>query len=359
MADTRAASGLTTQQWDDQFFNEYIDEVDFSDLMGTSENAVIQVKENLTKKKGDSVTFALLNRLKNSATTGSDVLEGKEEDMVSRSHKVAVYMRRHAVRISESDEQFSAIGLRDAMRPTLKTWSLENTRDTVISTLGSIDGVAYAAATEAQKDAWLANNADRVLFGAAKANNSSNDHSVSLANVDGANDTLTRSAVSLMKRMATVASPKIRPVRDPGNGKRYYIVYAHPYAFRDLRNNLESVLDDTTAGGEAMKLFQGGDLLWDGCIIKELLDMPVYTGVGASTSDVAPVYLLGAQAVGYAIARRWKTMTKEFDYGDKYGTAISALDGFAKLRFGTAADTDTGATKDNGVLTGYFSCVAD
>jgi N4-gp56 family major capsid protein len=346
------------QQWDDQFFEEYIDEVDFADLMGTNANAVIQVQDVLGKKKGDSVTFAFMNRLKGDAITGSNVLEGNEEDMISRSHKVYVDQRRFAVRVAVMEEQKSAIGLRDAMKPMLKTRVMEDTRDKVIAQLGAIDGVAYASATESQKDAWLANNADRVLFGAAVANNASNDHSAALGLIDSTNDVLTRSAVSLMKRLAVTCDPKIRPVKDPGNGKRYYIAYAHPYAFRDLRANLEGTLDDTTAAGQAMKLFQGGDLLWDGVIIKELLDMPVYAGVGGSSIDVAPVYLLGAQAIGYAIASKWQTKTKEFDYGDKAGCGVAAIDGFAKLRFGTG-ESDTDNTKDNGVVTGYFACVAD
>jgi N4-gp56 family major capsid protein len=358
MADTRVASGLTVQQWDDTFFLEYFDEVDFSDIMGDNENAIIQVKENLTKKKGDSVTFAFLNRLTNAATTGSDVLEGKEEDMTSRSHKVTIAKRRHGVRVSESDEQFSAIGLRDAMKPQLKNWSMEKT---IIGAMGSIDGVAYATATAAQRNAWLVNNTDRVLFGAANANTVAGDHASSVLNIDAVNDTLTRAAVSLMKRKATLASPKIRPVRDPGDRKRYYIMYVHPYAHRDLRTNLEALSANSTAsnGAESARLFEGGDLYWDGVIVKELLDMPVYAGVGAAGIDVAPAYLLGAQAIGYAIARRWKTVTKEFDYGDKFGTAIDGLDGFAKLRFGTDANSDTGNTKDNGVCTGLFAAVGD
>lgn len=361
MADTRAATGLTPQQWDEDFFEEYVDEVDFGDIMGDTPNSIIQVKENLTKKKGDSVTFALLNRLKNAATTGSDVLEGREEDMVSRSHKVTVAKRRHGVRVSETDEQFSAIGLRDAMKPTLKVWAMENTRDTIIAQMGAIDGVLYASATTGQRNTWQTNNTDRILYGAAKANTVAGDHAASLLNVDATNDVLKASSVSLMKRLATLASPKVRPVRDPGNRKRYYVMYVHPYAHRDLRNDLTATLDDATAnnGMESSRLFEGGDLYWDGVIVKELLDMPLYSGVGASSIDVAPVYLLGAQAIGYAIARRWKTVTKEFDYGDKYGTALDAIDGFAKLRFGTASDTDTGTTKDNGVVTGFFASVAD
>jgi hypothetical protein len=48
------------------------------------------------------------------------------------------------VRVSESDDQFSAIGLRDAMKPSLKTWAEENTRNAIIAALHSKDGVAYA-----------------------------------------------------------------------------------------------------------------------------------------------------------------------------------------------------------------------
>jgi N4-gp56 family major capsid protein len=358
MADSRAATGLTVQQWDDQFFVEYIQENVFSGLYGTDENSVIQIKENLTKKKGDTVTFAFLDRLTNQATTGSNVLEGNEEDLTSRSHPVTVNKRRNAVRTSEMEEQASAISIRDAAKPALKTWADENTRDTIIVALGSINGVAYASASEAEKDAWLVDNSDRVLFGAAVANNSSNDHSASLANIDATNDTLTRSAVDLMKRLATTATPKVGPVKDPGNGKRTYIAYAHPYAFRDLKANLEGVMDDTTAAGQAMKLFEGGDLMWSGVIIKELDEMPVYAGVGAAAINVAPVYLLGRQAIGYAIARRWQSRTKEFDYGDKYGAAIDAIDGFAKLQRGTGSG-DRDDLTDAGVVTGYFACIAD
>ena len=56
------------------------------------------------------------------------------------------------------------------------------------------------AATEVQKDAWLVDNADRVLFGAAVGNNSGNDHSASLANIDNTAAKLTTNVISLAKR---------------------------------------------------------------------------------------------------------------------------------------------------------------
>lgn len=358
MADTRAATGLTVEQWDDKFFVEDIQENVFSILYEQGENAAIQVKEDLSKKKGDNINFALLNRLTGDGVEGSDALEGSEEDLTSRSHNVSVNKRRHGVLVPEMEEQKSAIGLRDAAKPALKTWASENTRDRIIRAFGSVNGKAYTAASEAEKDAWLVDNADRVLFGNARANNASNDHSAALLNVDSTTDVLKKGSLSLMKRLARTASPKIRPIQDKGNGKKVYIAYAHPYAMRDLRAEMEAVLDDTTAAGQAMRLFEGGDLLWDNIIVKELEDMPVYAGVGNSGIDVAPVYLVGAQCIGYATAKRWKTIEKRFDYDDKAGCAIEAIDGFDKLTFGTGAG-DTDDQKDYGLVTGFFAAVAD
>src|SRR4029078_10967141 len=95
--------------------------------VGTNENSIIQVKENLAKKPGDRINFALVNKLTQDAIIGRNVLEGNEEDMSSRSFEVAITKRRNGVRVAEIDEQFSAISLRDAAKTTLKDWALKDT----------------------------------------------------------------------------------------------------------------------------------------------------------------------------------------------------------------------------------------
>ena len=90
------ATGLTVEQWDDKFFTEYLTENRFAGEMGTNENNIIQVKENLTKKPGDRINYALVNRLTNDAITGRDTMEGNEEDMASRSFEQVVDKRRNA-----------------------------------------------------------------------------------------------------------------------------------------------------------------------------------------------------------------------------------------------------------------------
>lgn len=354
MADTAPATGLVVQQWEDKFFREYIQTSAFKPLMGGDENAVIQVKEDLTKKNGDSITIALVNRLQNAATTGVSTLEGNEEDMASRSMRIYVDKRRNAVRIPEMAEQKSAINLRDAARATLLDWSLEDTRDLVIKALGSIDGDNnFVDRSAVAGDAWVANNSDRVVFGAAAAGYT--DLSADLALLDTTADLFNTTMLDAMILKAKTCSPKIRPMRDDGNGKRYYIVFAHPNAFKNLRDSIitANALTNTIVEPEASKLFEGGDLYWNGAIVKEVDNMPIWGGLGTSSANVTPVYLLGAQAIAIAYAKRWKTVTEEFDYGDKFGVAVDGIYGVRKVVFGTSATTDTGTLKDFGVVTGF------
>ena len=354
MTDTTPATGLVVQQWEDKFFQEYLHDGGFKSLMGTNENAVIQVKEDLTKKSGDSITIALVNRLNNAAVTGTSTLEGNEEDMASRSMRIYVDKRRNAVRIAEMSEQKSAISLRNAARATLLDWAMEDTRDLVILALGSLNGTAFVDRTAAIADAWLVDNADRVLFGAAAAGLA--DMSADLALLDTTADLFNATALDAMVLKAKTCTPKIRPMRDPGNGKRYYVAFANPHAFKNLRDSLDTeVLASTVVQMEASKLFEGGDIFWNGVIVKETDNLPIYENLGAGgTAEVTPVYLCGAQALAVAYAKRWRTVTEEFDYGDKYGVAIDGIYGVRKIIFGSGAG-DTDDLKDHGVVTGYFA----
>lgn len=357
MADTVSATRV--QQWDDQYWTEYLTESRYSESYGSDENSIIQLIENLTKKPGDSITVNFVNKLTNDAVTGNNLLEGAEEDMTQRSQRIFIDKRRNAVRIPEMEEIRSAIDLRDAARSTLKDWSLKDTERLITNALGSINGVNYTTATEAQKDAWLVDNVDRVLFGNLKGNSSSLDHSTSMLNVDSTNDKLTTASIDLMKEMALSANPKIRPIRvEKTKGRRFYVMYAAMGPFRDLKSStaMQQAQREVVLEMENNRLFEGGDLYWNGVIIKEVEDIQSIGLLGAGAINVAPVYLCGAQSVGIAYGKRWRTRTKMFDYDDKYGVAVDGIIGVSKLVFGSGtADTDD--LKDNGVVTGYFSSV--
>lgn len=253
MALTTARTGLTPQQWDDQFFAEYVRDNRFAGYMGTSINSIIQVKEELGKKKGDSVTFARVNRLKGSGRTGNQTLEGFEEELDSRSMKVSVDVLRHAVAVTDWDEQKSAIELRDAAKEMLQVWETERMRDDIIAALMSVNSVAYASADATTRNSWLTNNTDRVLFGKLKSNASSNVHATALATIDNTDDKFTVAAAQMMKRIAQRADPRIRPIKTKGD-REYYLVFANSLAFRDISSDASMVQANRDARArEAMR----------------------------------------------------------------------------------------------------------
>lgn len=358
MSTTTARTGLTPQQWDDKFFAAYVRDSRFKRYMGTDENSIIQLKEDLTKKKGDKVTFALVNELTNAGVTGNQTLEGNEEGLDSRSHALTVAPLRHAVAVTEWDEQKSAIDLRDAGKMMLKMWAMTKMRDEIVSALGSINGVAYASATAAQRNAWIVDNTDRVQVGKLRSNYNAT-HATALANIDNTDDKLTPEAVSLMKRLAQGASPKIRPIR-LNEDEEWYVLFANKYAFRDfaLNSTVTQANRDARQRGENNPLFTGGSLMWDGVIVREIPEIAVLSGVGAGSIDVAPVYLCGAQAVGVGWAQRTRSTTNTRDYGFLHGVGVSEIRGIEKMTFGSGAG-DTDDLKDHGVVTGYFAAVAD
>lgn len=358
MAETRVASGLELKKWNKEFNTNYFQENRFKDDMGTSENAIIQVNRELSGG-GKQITFALANRMTGAGVTGRVSMKGNEEALSTRSFDITVTKRRNAFTLRELDSQYSAVDLEKVGRTVLMDWAMEDDRDRIIEAMGSINGVAYASASEAQKDAWLVDNTDRVLFGAAKSNHGS-DHSAALANIDNSADKLTSAAASLMKRIALSANPKIRPVRSESSGRRYFVCYCGPLTFRDIKadSTIVQAQRDVSLRMQNEKLFNGGDIEWDGIIFKEIDDIPSYAGVGAGGIQVAPVFFCGAQAVGYAIARDWRRANDEDDYGDLQGMEVSQIANFEKMRYGTGtADTDD--PKDHGMVTGWFASVAD
>jgi N4-gp56 family major capsid protein len=332
--------------------------------MGTDEAAIIQLKEDLTKKKGDTVTFALVNELVGNGVTGNSTLKGNEERLNSRSHAVSVDVLRHAVAVDDWDEQKSAIDLRNAGRVQLREWAQKKLRDGILTALGQIDGVAFTSSTVAQRNTWTANNEDRVLFGDNTGNFNATFATGTFA--VSAGETLTPNILSLMKRMAQKASPKVKPVMVKTMDQEWYVVFIGPNGWRDLTedNPTTNVLTlanrDARIRGVDNPLFTGDSLVWDGMILREIPEIAQLEASLSSTGvRIEPVYLCGAQAVGIPWAQRSKSTTDTDDYGFLHGVGVQEIRGIEKLRFGTAAGADTTTPKDHGIVTAFVSAPSD
>lgn len=363
MANTNAHSSNVAQVWDAKFFEEYMRAMQFSAYMGTSVNNVIQIREQLTKKRGDTINIPLVKQLTGSGVSGSTTLKGNEEQLLNYGHGIEIDVIRNAVLVNELEEQKTEFSIREAAKIMLKHWSMDKLRTDIISAMQSanVDGAtAYGNCTEAQKDAWLDANSDRVLFGSATSNlkqtspegGATNDHSASLLECDTTADTLDTGMVSLAKRLAkNPSNGAIRPIKIDGGGE-WYVMFCPLEAFRDLKadTTMTQANREAWVRGKNNPLFQDGDLMWDGVIIKEVPEIPTLGAVGNSSALVHSSFLCGAQAIGCAWAQRTTSRTDTDDYGFEMGVAIQEMRGVEKMTFNSV---------QHGMVTVYSAYTAD
>jgi hypothetical protein len=204
------------------------------------------------------------------------------------------------------------------------------------------------SSSAANRNAYALANPDRLLFGVAKSNYSAT-WATAMGNIDTTNDKCTVATLSLAKRMARQADPRIRPFKT-ADGREYFVAFHGSRTFRDLKADTSMINANRDAraregsGMDDNPLFQDGDLLYDGIIhreIPELDDVAANTGgtysldaVGAASCDVRPIFICGAQSVGLAWGQEPTPRTDmQKDYQFRPGVAIEELLGVKKLAY--------------------------
>jgi len=364
MAETRANANLTPTVWDEDFSVEFFQSNPFSAYAGTGANNIIRMKEDFQSKRGNGITFEFVTNLAPGAITGRQPLRGHEDKLGEYGDRVYWDMRKKGVSMHEMDQDLAAINLREAARETLKTWAEEDVKLQVIERLGDVGSnsdVPYATSSATDRNNWVTANADRVLFGASRSNYSTT-FATAAANVDNTNDKLTTGAISMLKRMALMASPRITPIRvDSRSNRRFFVAFVHPLAFRDFTSNANATFAQVSVVSRNEAIFMGGDREWDGVIVHEVDDMPIYTGIGNGGIDIAPVYLAGREALGWAIKQRYRSREQDDDYGQVEGLGMIGKWGMKKLVYSSSIGGDNTATygKQRGLVTGFFAAVGD
>ncbi len=375
MATTTTPTDLALTKWRQEYFLEYVRNHGFKPYMGAASegvNAVIHTAMDL-QPKGKTLTIPLVGRLTSSGVTGNTRLSGAEESLGKHSHSVTIQYRRNAIEFSAQDEHYDASNARDAARPLLQQWSQEKLRDDIIDAFHSVafSGASVSTistplnswntiSTSTQNNTWVAANSDRVLFGKLVSNYSAT-FATALGNIDNTDDKLTAAMVSVAKRIAKTADPHIRPIRtNTEDGREYYVMFTGSIPFRDLKADSSIIAANRDAraregnGMDKNPLFQDGDLIWDGVIIREIPEFPVFSN---GTINCGLAVLCGAQAVAAAWGQMPRpTEKKETDYGFFTGAGIEEMIGVNKImrKHGTL-----GTFKDNGVVSCFVAAVGD
>jgi len=384
MAETALASALEKQVWATDYLKEYVRESGFLPYMGRKPSSIFITKYELAEEAGKTINIPLVTKLSAAGVRGSGVLTGKEEQLGNYNCAVSVDWVRNGVKVPKSSQFKTEINLLNAGRDMLKLWSSDTLRADMIkymagptvttSSIPAVDildsdgNVVVTGATAANYNTWSAANSDRVLYGVATSNYSAT-HATGLANVDSTNDKLSTSQISLAKRMAKNASPAIRPFRLE-DGREFFVMFVGARAFRDLKTDTNMINANRDArpremnGMENNPLFQDGDLIWDGVIIRQIEEIStlvtvssIFATAGASSIPVEPGFLCGQQAMAIAWGQEPTPRTDmQDDYMFRPGVAIEELRGIAKLHFGTGTSS---ASKQHGIVTVYSSGVAD
>ncbi len=348
-------------KWDQDFLLEYVRATPYSPFMGRAdgESAMMPIvaRYELTDG-GKTVDVPLIVEAEGGGVQGTTRLAGNEEELSNFNQQVTVNYNRHAFLIKKPDMTWTGLDLRKAAKANLKTWARKGLRDDITTAFMAFDGEsylkgklakspsvaartplqAYNAVSEATKDAYLAANSDRFLFGSAVSNNAGNDHSAALANIDTTNDRMSTGLISLAKSVAKTTDRLIMPFEtDADAGREHFVLFVGPKAFRDIKRDtaMQQANRDARVRGTENPIFQDGDLLWEGVIIREVAEIPTLVGVGASSSDVEPAFLCGAQAISIAWGQEPQSkVKKEDDYQFDTGIGIEESRGVAKNVFG-------------------------
>lgn len=383
MAGSSISSANQTTRFQSEVRREYVRGGRFGPYIGKTENAVIQVKQDLKK-----VSIPLITKLSNSGVSGSSSLSGNEEALSNYAATLQPTYWRNGVLIDNEENEKSEFDLFEEGRPALMNWAMEKKRDQIIQAMGAIEagGTYYnyggtegafgsSAASAANMDTWNTNNTDRILYGQAKANLTAGNHTTSLGTIDTTNDKLDSDMVSLLKRMAKQASPLIRPIMVKGD-EPWFVFFVGSYSFRDLRDNLGTFHSNALPRNiNENPLWTGGDLVYDGVIVKEVPEIDIFIdgdgsgspwdgvwGANAASADgldnggdtasrIGIGFFCGAQAVGFGMGRMPSfKRRKEDDYEHQNGVGITMKHDIKKLFYNN---------KQHGMITSFHSAAAD
>jgi N4-gp56 family major capsid protein len=360
MANTVSIDALRPELWQKELYKDVMDNLFFSKFMGEGENNIIQVKNDLKKSTGDTITVPLTAKLSGNGVTADGELEGNEEAISAYSDSVAIDQIRNAVRLTgRLDEQKNAYNMRTDGKNKLSIWLQEfierqfflKLAGVANTTLTDVNGVVVAgnaawSNTGAQVPAadTAAGYGDRYLC--ADFTNGAD----SLATTD----LITPELISRVRVKAQLSSPQIRPLKI--EGKNYYVLFIHPWQAYDLKNNATyaQAQREAQVRGDSNPVFTGALGVWDGVIVHEheyvpFLDISVagnnFTAAGSGTdisADAFRAILCGQQAGIFAQTSESMKMVEEtFDYKNKVGYATGLIGGIQKLTFNS---------KDYGVI---------
>lgn len=330
MSNFTLATPSENQIWSTQFVSEYVRASTYNNFMSTTGDNIITVKNELTNKKGELIHVPFFEKARGTPNDGTTSLVGNEMTLGNYSAGFQTKLVRNAINMEITERLKTELDLRGVITGSLKKYAAEMLKNDLITQFNAVPvamggdaediSVAFGSATSTQLNAYCAANSDRIAF---VGGSNTGTMSTSLASVGATTGALSASVLSQIKDQADGTTNSsvfaIEPYQTK-NGDVYYVLFVNAAGYRQLRLDPEifqSTKDALPREKDAKDnpLFTGGDLLWDGIIIKKNRDYTPLGAVGASGVQVAQAQLCGVNSVlmGYSMKTR-PTRRSEDDY---------------------------------------------
>ena len=289
------SDALTVKLWERKMFNVMENASYFmTRFAGENENNIVQVKTDLTKQKGDKITFGIVYDLTGTGIDETQTQEGNEEPLTSFDYSLTLREYSHAVKTNKMSQKRVVFDIPSTAIAKLQRWGSDKIDDELFSAIDTSPTKAF----------W-------------------GGDATSVATLEVA-DLLTPALISKAATWARTggndSQPVIQPVRIEGG--EFYALVVHPDTLYDWKQN--SVW--TNAARDALQrapdhpFFKQATMFWDNVVIHEHRRVAIFL-TGGSGSDVpySRNILLGQQAGLWAWGERPKIVQQTKDYERERG----------------------------------------
>jgi N4-gp56 family major capsid protein len=318
--------------------------ISYTGLIGKRSDALIQWKDTLSNKPGDTETIGLRMQLDSKPKSSSDAVESNEQTLTLYNMSYTIDEVVDAVRFKNViDRQRVNFDMRDEAKAALAD-QLSAAWDTSMFT--QLGGAIHQTGTYAGNNTVLDHQA------ASASEHFISCDSAALTQGDenlGSSDLFTLEFLDLAVERAKTISPAIRPAKIDGFDRPLYVCFIHPYQVTQLRTvapsgtNWSNLQLQAMSGGKVNDnpLITGALGVYNDVLLIESTRVPlgVNSSTNASISTVRRAIFCGAQSavMGWGrlggTPRRFRWVEKQFDYDREYGVAAGFLGGIKLTQF--------------------------
>lgn len=344
----------TPEVWAAGISAEYLRQNFWSRWTGSTDNAVIQISEELQKVRGDAVNTSIRSQLIGGVVTGAQKMTGNEGTMEFYNFRQTVDDDKIGVKVVNfpMTQQRQAFNTLSSMRSGLIEKRKLRHDDRITTALTGVT-------TGRVRGGYLYGSAD---------SNWHATHATALQAIDATDDKLKLDDIAILSRKAMgingYRTAKIRPymvkTSEEGGIEEWYIYVGHTFSLRDLTRSdpawknpmlLLPAMTNRNSPLYSGSTFKGG---YEGVLIYSWEGMPLAT----SNIQYAHNLLLGAQAGVLAWAQHGVVTEEYTNYRKDLGIEHHEINDISKVVYDRNAVSGA-SNEDNGLVHHFTSAVAD